>query len=105
MATLLVNIILMKRLLADAVDEDDGSITIRILSDPAVTDTYNVGGNSSHTTTVVDDDDSSLPNISITGGTNVVEGADAVFTITATQAGSATTSSSESTNKRSQETF
>ena len=76
--------------LADAVDEDDGSITIRILSDPAVTDTYNVGEKSSHSTTVVDDDDSSLPNISIAGGTNVVEGADAAFTITATQAGSAT---------------
>ena len=75
--------------IADAVDEDDGSITILILSDPAVTDTYNVGSNSSHTTIVVDDDDSTLPNITIAGGTDVVEGADAVFTLTATQAGSA----------------
>ena len=73
----------------DGEEESNGSITLLVLSDPESTDTYNVGEISSHTTVVKDDDDSSLPNITISGGSDVVEGANAVFTLTATQAGSA----------------
>ena len=75
----------------DGEDEVDGSITARVLSDPLATDTYSVGENSSHITTIVDDDDSNLPSISISAGPKVTEGsgADAVFTITATQADTA----------------
>ena len=74
---------------ADAVEEEDGSITLRVLSDPLSTDTYSVGEISSHTTTVVDDDDVNLPSISIASGGDVTEGSDAVFNITATHVGSA----------------
>ena len=75
----------------DGEDEVDGSITARVLSDPLATDTYSVGENSSHITTIVDDDDSNLPSISISAGPEVTEGsgADAVFTISATQADTA----------------
>ena len=73
----------------DGVEESDGSITFQVLSDPETTDTYNVGAINSHTTIVKDDDDSTIPNITISGGSDVVEGANAVFTLTATQAGSA----------------
>ena len=68
----------------DNIAEGDGSITLRVLSDPANPDTYSVGAISSYTTTVLDDDDDNLPSITITGGGIVTEGSIAVFSIKAT---------------------
>ena len=75
---------------ADDIAEGDGSITLRVLSDPANPDSYSVGTNSSATTTVVDDDDDNLPSITIVSGSGITEGENATFTITATQVGLAT---------------
>ena len=76
----------------DGIEEDDGSIVVRVLTDTDSPATYSVGEDSSQTTRVKDDDDNSLPNITIVGGSKVTEGPDvnAVFTLTATSVGSAT---------------
>ena len=74
--------------ITDAIDEEDGSITLRILSDPESTDFYSVGATSIYKTRVIDDDDSNLPNITISGGAGIEESTSAEFTITATRAGS-----------------
>ena len=76
----------------DGTDEDDGTISVRVLTDPENPDTYAVGENSNHNTRVKDDDDSNLPSITIAGGSKVVEGPNvkAEFTLTATSVGSAT---------------
>ena len=91
-------LVIAEATVTDAVDEDDGSITLRVLSDPKASDLYAVGTNSSATTTVVDNDDSNLPNVTISGSSPVNESGDAVFTI------SATTGSEPSINVRVQVT-
>ena len=62
---------------ADDVAEGNGFITLRVLSDPNVNDTYSVGRNSSIRTEVRDDDGDHLPTITISKGADVTEGSDA----------------------------
>ena len=72
---------------ADAIVEIDGSITARVLSDPEATDTYAVGEQVTATVNVMDNDDDSLPSIMIsrkgTSTTDITEGTDAVFEVSA----------------------
>ena len=65
----------------DANDEPDGSVTATISTGTG----YTVSSSASAATVAVSDDDtSSLPEISITAGADIVEGGGAKFTITAT---------------------
>lgn len=64
----------------DAADEPDGTITAT-LDTPAADDGYTVSASQGAATVAVADDD--VPQVSITAGGGVTEGADASFTITA----------------------
>ncbi|WP_419924752.1 S8 family serine peptidase [Candidatus Poriferisocius sp.] len=68
----------------DGDDEPDGSVTATLVAGSG----YTVGPSSSETVQVLDDDDPPLviPEISIAAAGDVTEGADAVFTVTATPA-------------------
>ena len=79
--------LLMVNTESDTIDEDNGTVTVRVLSDPLATDTYNVGVISSFTTMVEDNDDDNLPSVTISTGSGIMEGTDAEFTISATQVG------------------
>ena len=73
----------------DDVDEDDGSISIRIKSDDLATKTYAVGAAHRASISVTDDDDTTLPNLTIAlkdlSKTSITEGdPNPVFTITST---------------------
>ena len=72
---------------ADAVDETDGSITARVLSDPETTDTYAVGVQVTATVNVMDNDVETLPSITIsrkgTSTADIAEGTAAVFEVSA----------------------
>ena len=74
---------------ADDLPEGNGFITLRVLSDPGTNDTYSVGQNSTIRTEVRDDDDDNLPSITITKTSDVIEGSDAVFTLSASDKGDA----------------
>ncbi len=65
----------------DSVDEPDGSVTVTLKAG----DGYEVGVPASRTVTVADDDDPPpvVPVVSIAAGGDVVEGASAVFTVSA----------------------
>ena len=65
----------------DANDEPDGSVTATISTGTGYTISSSASG---ATVAVSDDDTSSLPEISITAGADIVEGGGAKFTITAT---------------------
>ncbi|WP_419837801.1 S8 family serine peptidase [Candidatus Poriferisodalis sp.] len=62
----------------DSADEDDGSVSAQVLAGSG----YTVGSSSSASVSVADDDPD-LPKVSVTAGPPVTEGADAVFTVTA----------------------
>ncbi len=68
----------------DGDDEPDGSVTATLVAGSG----YTVGPLASETAPVLDDDDPPLviPEISVTASGDVTEGADAVFTVTATPA-------------------
>ncbi len=68
----------------DGDDEPDGSVTATLVAGSG----YTVGPLASETVQVLDDDDPPLviPEISVTASGDVTEGADAVFTVTATPA-------------------
>ena len=73
----------------DGVEEDDGSISVRIKSDDSATKTYSVGAAHRASIVVVDDDDSTLPNLTIAlkdpTKNSIMEGdPDPVFTIAST---------------------
>ena len=74
---------------ADDLPEGNGFIILRVLSDPGTNDTYSVGQNSTIRTEVRDDDDDNLPSITITKSSDVIEGSDAVFTLSASDKGEA----------------
>ncbi|WP_419838731.1 S8 family serine peptidase [Candidatus Poriferisodalis sp.] len=65
----------------DSVDEPDGSVTATLVAGSG----YTVGPLASETVQVLDDDDPPLviPEVTITASSDVTEGADAVFTVTA----------------------
>ncbi|WP_419924748.1 S8 family serine peptidase [Candidatus Poriferisocius sp.] len=69
---------------SDSVDEPDGSVTAALVAGSG----YTVGPLASETVQVLDDDDPPLviPEVSIAAVGDVTEGADAVFTVTATPA-------------------
>ena len=74
----------------DELDEADGSVTVTVLDDPVKSrpllglwePDYSVGNPSSDVVAVADDDAAA---VTITAGPDVVEGQDAVFTLTAAQ--------------------
>ena len=74
---------------ADDIAEGNGFITLRVLSDPGINDTYSVGQISSIRTEVRDDDSDDLPSITLSKGLDIVEGSDAVFTLSASDKGEA----------------
>ena len=75
----------------DRVDEADGSVTVTVLDDPQKSrlllglpePDYSVGSPKEATVAVADDDEAA---VTITAGPDVVEGEDAVFTLTAARA-------------------
>ncbi len=79
-------------ILDDSMEDSGETIVIRLLSDASPS--YTVGPQDSTTVTILDDDSTpppiipppSAPVVSITGGPNIVEGGDAVFTMTAAPA-------------------
>ncbi|WP_419924054.1 S8 family serine peptidase [Candidatus Poriferisocius sp.] len=62
----------------DSADEDDGSVTAQVLAGSG----YRVGAPSTASVDVADDDPD-LPKVSVSAGPQVTEGADAVFTVSA----------------------
>ena len=72
---------------ADATADDEGTLTAMIKTDTAVSARYSVGANHRASITLQDNDDDSLPSITIsrmgTSTTDITEGDNAVFTVTA----------------------
>ncbi len=66
----------------DAADEPDGTVTLALRADNA----YTSGSPSSATVTVRDDDGAPLPEVTVSAGSTVTEGGNAVFTLTASPA-------------------
>ena len=73
----------------DGADEPDGSVSLSV--NPG--DGYTVGELSTETVSVLDNDDAPLvvtpPEVSVTAGSGIIEGGDALFTVTASPAPSA----------------
>ena len=68
----------------DAVDEVDGTVTATVVSKSG----YTISSTQGTATIAVEDDDvvANVPTVSITAGSDVIEGSDAVFTVTSTPA-------------------
>ena len=80
---------------ADTTDEDEGTLSAMIKTDTEATARYSVGANHRASITLQDNDDDDLPSITIskkdTSNTNdIIEGADAEFTISASLPSGAT---------------
>ena len=80
---------------ADATDDDEGTLSAMIKTDTEATARYSVGANHRASITLQDNDDDNLPSITIskkdaTSTTDITEGADAVFTVSAADPSSGT---------------
>ena len=66
--------------IADAIDEEDGKVTVTVRANSSNPTSYSVGTNYKHEITVYDDDIADTPGVSVIAGGDIVEGENAFFT-------------------------